>query len=217
METATRTSINPNRSHGQAEKDQALGMPTHHRWQKQSNHEKSSHLGAFLKVCSVAKQKALRRLKDSHPGLGGRILALHIVHIARVILALVIVPGHAPKVALAGDTRRAKRTTTTKPVALGVGDVVATVVVGAPTDDAAVVGDAGTGILGDNGGGIAVGAAFATVPTARNGGAEGAWGTEDGETRRVGCLRAERLHVGGNVAKGIMCAIEAGVEARWGS
>ncbi|KAJ7264919.1 hypothetical protein B0H12DRAFT_215231 [Mycena haematopus] len=169
-----------------------------------------------LAMIRSASTRRWETLKRSHARLGTGILALHVVHVTRVVLALVVVLRQASDVARAGDAGAAeRRAAPAEAVALRVRDVAGCA---AHAKDTAAVGPAS--VLGNYGRRVAVRAALGTVDATRDAAADGAeWASrrEHGKTRRVGSLRAEGLDVGGDITECIVGSIKACIETAGGT
>ena len=153
-------------------------------------------------------------LEHRHTTLRTSILALHVVQVGGVVLALIVVPGQTPQIALTSNGCRPKRGTSPKPITLRVRNVRSNT---ANANDTATVSDASTlpSVLRNDGRSVAVSAPFSTVGTTGYR-PWSEWGrrVEHGrQARGVGRLGTKGLDVRWNIAKGVMCAIEASIEA----
>ena len=83
-------------------------------------------------------------LEECDPTLRARVLTLQVVEVPAIILTLIIVLAHAPKVTRPGNRRSAKRAPSPQPIALTKCHIMRT------PNDATIVRHTGTGILGDD-------------------------------------------------------------------
>jgi hypothetical protein len=87
----------------------------------------------------------------------------------------------------------------------------------ATANNAAVIRDTGPCILGNDGRRITVCASLSTISTTRHSRPIRTRSVKHGQARGIGGLGAKGLGIRRDVAKRVVCAIEAGIEARWGT
>lgn len=87
----------------------------------------------------------------------------------------------------------------------------------ATANNAAVIRDTRPCILGNDGGSVTVRASLPTISTTRHSRPIRSRSVKHGQARGIGGLGAKRLGIGRDVAKRVVCAVEAGIEARWGT